>query len=232
MFAEGGAALRIMAGSNVRTQISVGRMARECARREDGSIALKVGVEARVPLGPAGSPGRFDVPVTVSVKYDDKVVASRVGRTTAEIDKGEAQTIAQIIVDDLTVPAAMTRDYEIEVSLGAAKAPSKRSPAASRPPLPPRRAEATLLSEPIDPTAGRAGWRLDSRSPFAWTERRSQLRVAPDPDRPLLRLVHHDVRRGCHRAVASAAPQDPTQRRATQVLVLPARRWALLIGSA
>ncbi|MFC6790341.1 hypothetical protein ACFQE0_12365 [Methylobacterium komagatae] len=126
--AEGGAALRIMAGSNVRTQISVGRMARECARREDGSIALKVGVEARVLLGPAGSPGRFDVPVTVSVKYDDKVVASRVGRTTAEIDKGEAQTIAQIIVDDLTVPAAMTRDYEIEVSLGASKAPSKPKP--------------------------------------------------------------------------------------------------------
>lgn len=136
--AEGGAALRIMAGSNVRTQISVGRMARECARREDGSIALKVGVEARVLLGPAGSPGRFDVPVTVSVKYDDKVVASRVGRTTAEIDRGEAQTIAQIVVDDLTVPAAMTRDYEIEVSLGAAKAPSKpkhrRKPAASAAP--------------------------------------------------------------------------------------------------
>lgn len=136
--AEGGAALRIMAGSNVRTQISVGRMARECARREDGSIALKVGVEARVLLGPAGSPGRFDVPVTVSVKYDDKVVASRVGRTTAEIDKGEAQTIAQIVVDDLTVPAAMTRDYEIEVSLGAGKAPSKpkhrRKPAAAAAP--------------------------------------------------------------------------------------------------
>ncbi len=29
---EGGAALRIMAGGNVRTQIGLGRLARECSR--------------------------------------------------------------------------------------------------------------------------------------------------------------------------------------------------------
>ena len=35
---EGGAALRIMAGANVRTQISLGRLARECARRVAGEV--------------------------------------------------------------------------------------------------------------------------------------------------------------------------------------------------
>ena len=133
---EGGAALRVMAGANVRTQISLGRLARECVRREDGSVAVKVGVEARVLLGPAGAPGRFDVPVTVSIKRDDKVVTSRSARTSAEIEKGEAQGFAQIIVEDLTVPAAMTADYEIEVGLGAAKAATakakpRRKPAAA-----------------------------------------------------------------------------------------------------
>lgn len=133
---EGGAALRIMAGANVRTQISLGRLARECVRRQDGSISVKVGVEARVLLGPAGAPGRFEVPVTFAIKHNDKVVTSRTARTSAEIDRGEAQGFAQIVIDDLTVPAAMTADYEIEVGLGAAKgatakAKPRRKPAAA-----------------------------------------------------------------------------------------------------
>lgn len=136
---EGGAALRIMAGANVRTQISLGRLARECARREDGSVAVKVGVEARVLLGPAGAPGRFEVPVTFSIKHDEKVVTTRSAQTSAEIGKGEAQGFAQIVVDDLTVPASMAQDYEIEVGLGAAKMASskpkhRRKPAAAATP--------------------------------------------------------------------------------------------------
>jgi hypothetical protein len=131
---EGGAAMRIVAGANVRTQISLGRLARECVRREDGSITVKVGVEARVLLGPAGSPGRFDVPVTFLIKHDDKVVSSRSERTTATIEPGEAQGFAQIVVDDLAVPAAMSNDYEIEVGLGAkAKAPGKAKPKPRKP---------------------------------------------------------------------------------------------------
>lgn len=136
---EGGAALRIMAGGNVRTQISLGRLARECARREDGSVVVKVGVEARVLLGPAGAPGRFDVPVSFSIKHDDKTVMTRTARTDAEIGKGKAQGFAQIVVDDLVVPPALSRDYEIEVGLGAAKATTakakpRRKPAAAAAP--------------------------------------------------------------------------------------------------
>lgn len=124
---DGGAALRVMAGANVRVQISLGRLARECARQPDGSVRVKVGVEARVLLGPAGAPGRFDVPVSFAIKHDEKVVATRVARTTAEISHGEAQGFAQIVVDDLVVPPAMAADYEIEVGLGAAKAASAKA---------------------------------------------------------------------------------------------------------
>lgn len=135
--AEGGAALRTVAGDNVRTQISLGRIARECARQPDGSVRVKVGVEARVLLGPAGAPGRFDVPVTFAIKHNDKVVTSRMARTNAEIGRGEAQGFAQIVVDDLVVPADMAADYDIEISLGAGKAssakakPRHRKPAAA-----------------------------------------------------------------------------------------------------
>lgn len=123
---EGGSNLRVMGGSNVRSQTTLGRVARECTKRADGSVTVRVGIEARVLLGPAGSPGRFEVPATVLIKADDKVLTSRSDRTTAVIAPGEAQGFAQIIIDDVVVPPANAADYEIEVGLGtrnAAKAP-------------------------------------------------------------------------------------------------------------
>ncbi len=128
--ADGGAALRTMAGGTVRTQVSLGRIARECTRREDGSITVKVGVEARVLLGPAGAPGRVEVPLTVRIKVADKVIASRFERTDAILGPGEAQGFATFVVDDISVPPAMTGDYDIEIALGgrgkAAAAPKPR----------------------------------------------------------------------------------------------------------
>src|ERR1700712_578111 len=93
---EGGAALQAMGGqagnaASIRTQMSLGRLARECTRRQDGSVSVKVGVEGRVLLGPAGAPGRFDVPLTIVIKYDDKVVTSRSHRTSVTVAPGEAQ---------------------------------------------------------------------------------------------------------------------------------------------
>ena len=137
--AEGGAALRTMAGGAVRTQVSLGRVARECARREDGSITVKVGVEARVLLGPAGAPGRVEVPVTIRIKVADKVIVSRLERSDAIVAPGEAQGFATLVVDDISVPASMTADYEIEVGLGgkgkaAAPKPRRKKPAVATAP--------------------------------------------------------------------------------------------------
>lgn len=137
--ADGGAALRTMAGGAVRTQVSVGRVARECVRREDGSITVKVGVEARVLLGPAGAPGRVEVPVTVRIKVNDKPIVSRSERTDAVVAPGEAQSFATLVVDDLSVPAAASADYEIEVGLGgrgkaAAPKSKRRKPAVAAAP--------------------------------------------------------------------------------------------------
>jgi hypothetical protein len=116
---EGGSNIRTMAGGNVRTQTTLGRVSRECVPRQDGSVTVRVGIEARVLLGPAGSPGRFEVPATVFIKQNDKVLASRTDRTSAIVAPGEAQGFAQLIVEDLTVPPSAAADYEIEVGLGA-----------------------------------------------------------------------------------------------------------------
>jgi hypothetical protein len=136
---EGGSNLRTMAGANVRTQTTLGRVARECTKRANGSVTVKVGVEARVLLGPSGSPGRFEVPATVIIKHDEKVVATKSDRTTAVVEPGEAQGFAQLIIDDLVVPPGMAGDYEIEVGLGGrsagkpAKAKAKGKPRRPKP---------------------------------------------------------------------------------------------------
>ena len=140
--AEGGAASRIVAGETVRTQFSLGRLARECTRRQDGSITVKAGVEVNVLLGPAGAPGRFDVPVTFQIRHDGKVVTSRVERASVSVAPGEAQGFATIVADELQVPVAMTADYDIAVGVGTAKGgggkaaakPRRRKPAVAAAP--------------------------------------------------------------------------------------------------
>lgn len=136
---EGGAALQLFAGrpgdsSAIRTQITLGRLARECTRRQDGSITVKVGIEGRILLGPAGKPGRFDVPVTIQIKSNEAVIVTRFRKVAATIAAGEAQGFFSVIEDEMPVPAASSAEYEIVVGLGgaqAAKAAPRRRP---RPP--------------------------------------------------------------------------------------------------
>jgi hypothetical protein len=127
---EGGAAMATHGGrgegaSAIRSQATLGQLARECQRLEDGSIRVKVGVEVKVLLGPGGSPGRFDVPVTISIRRDEKTVLSRTARLSVTVGPGEAQGFASTVEDNLIVPAAMTADYEIFAAVGGAKAPAK-----------------------------------------------------------------------------------------------------------
>lgn len=136
--AEGGAALQSYGGkagasTALRSQITFGRLARECTRLQDGSVSVKVGIEGRVLLGPAGSPGRFEAPVQIAIKYGDKVVVSRSRRMSVAIGSGEVQGVFSVIEDGIVVPPAMSGDYEIEVSLGGGGARAviakKRKPA-------------------------------------------------------------------------------------------------------
>ncbi|MEE7491778.1 hypothetical protein MOTC310_15395 [Methylobacterium oryzae] len=140
--AEGGAASRTLAGDAVRTQFSLGRLARECTRRQDGSITVKAGAEINVLLGPAGAPGRFDVPVTFQIRHDGKVVSSRTERAGVIVGPGEAQGFATVVADELQVPAAMTADYDIAVGVGTGKGAGGKTAAK------PRRRKPVVAAEP------------------------------------------------------------------------------------
>lgn len=124
---DGGAAIQAFAGAagdktRLRHQIVISRLSRECRAQGDGSVSVRVGVELRAMLGPAGAPGRFDAPVTVSIKYNEQPVMSRPHRVAIPIPAGMAQGEATVIENDLVVPADKAWGYDIEVSLAGQKA--------------------------------------------------------------------------------------------------------------
>lgn len=122
---EGGAAIQVYGGrggdgANLRHQITLGRVARECNRLQDGTLSVKVGVEGQVLLGPVGAPGRFEAPVSFAIKVGDKAIVARQRRVAIQVPAGQAQGLFSLVEDNLIVPAAMSQNYDIEVRLGAA----------------------------------------------------------------------------------------------------------------
>jgi hypothetical protein len=117
----GAAALRIGGQENatVRYQYSMGQVARECAV-DNGQIDIKVGVEGRVLLGPAGGPGSFQVPVRIAIRReaDQTAAVSKAYRIPATIAPGESQTQFSMVSDVMQVPYLRPRaddDYTIVV---------------------------------------------------------------------------------------------------------------------
>ncbi|WP_332839851.1 hypothetical protein [Methylobacterium sp. Leaf118] len=149
---DGGAAIQAFAGgagdrSRLRYQIVFARLSRECKARSDGSVGVRVGVELRALLGPSGTSGRFDAPVTFAIKYNEKPVMARTHRVAVPVPAGTAQGEASVIENDLIVPADKAIGYDIEVSLAGQAARPK--PAARRKPAPSEAATAGSSEDPV-----------------------------------------------------------------------------------
>jgi len=114
-----GAALRDFGGGGqsgaqaLRHQISITRLAREC-KDAGSSIAMKLGVEGSVLLGPSGSPGSFQVPLVFEARLKDKVVASRRETLSVTIPPNEERAFYSTVVPDFLIP----KDDDVEVYVG------------------------------------------------------------------------------------------------------------------
>jgi len=112
--AEGGA-------QSLHHQISISNLAREC--KDAGSnIAMKLGVEGSVLLGPAGGPGTFSVPLVFEARLKDKVVASRRETLSVTIPPNETRAFFSTVVTDFTVPKDDDTDVYVGLSPGGGKA--------------------------------------------------------------------------------------------------------------
>jgi hypothetical protein len=89
---------------------------------------VKVGVQVRALLGPGGSGGRFDAPVTIVLKRGDTTILTRSRRVALTIPAGQFEQSGVVVEDGMAVPAGIG-EFDIEVSLGSpgrAAAPRSR----------------------------------------------------------------------------------------------------------
>ncbi|WP_156323483.1 hypothetical protein [Bosea sp. AAP35] len=129
IIADGGAAVRAQSGpdsGSLRHQISILNVARECTPTGNGGFRLKVGVEGRILLGPAGGPGTYGATLTTLVTRGSTQVARRAARVGGTVASGQGGTDFSHVEDGIVVPAGRS-DVEIIVSLGSGAATPARA---------------------------------------------------------------------------------------------------------
>ena len=131
VIADGGAAIRAQTGTDsgsLRHQISILKVARECTPTSGGGFTLKVGVEGRVLLGPAGSPGSYYATLGTQVLRGTNVVARRSSRVGGTVPVGQGGSDFSFVEQGIVVPPGRG-EIEIIINLtpgGAAPAQRRR----------------------------------------------------------------------------------------------------------
>lgn len=118
--ADGGAAIRAQSGpdsSSLRSQISINTVARECKPAgQGGGFTLKVGVEGRILIGPAGGAGSYGATLVTQVIRSGNVVARRTSRVGGAIPSGQSGADFSHVEDGIVVPPG-SGETEIIVGL-------------------------------------------------------------------------------------------------------------------
>jgi hypothetical protein len=89
--------------SGVAFQASLVDLARECSF-QDTQVALRVGVEGRLLIGPQGRAGTFQVPVRIVVKRRQAIVTQRFTRVSVTIPANEASADFTHVDASIVVP--------------------------------------------------------------------------------------------------------------------------------
>jgi hypothetical protein len=123
----------------LRYQISVAQTARECANVA-GNLAIKVGMQGRVVLGPAGTPGTIEVPVRYALVEEGpqpKTVYSKLYRVPVSILEGQSNVSFTHIEEAMSVPMPppdVFDRYVVYVGFDPLGSAQERQPAKKRPP--------------------------------------------------------------------------------------------------
>src|SRR3954469_2485614 len=102
-----------------------------------GVMTMKVGVQGRVLLGPAGAPGNVDVPLRIAVVQEGvnpKTIVSKFYRVPVQVQPGQTSVPYAQVEQDLTFPMpppAVLEAYVVYVGFDPNSAPAKpeRKPA-------------------------------------------------------------------------------------------------------
>jgi len=132
----GASTLTVPPGSSdafsLRYQGSIGEMAREC-NVSGGIMRIKVGIEGRVLVGPAGGPGQLEVPLRYAVVKEGpepKTVVSKFSKVRVTIPEGQPNVLFTHVDNDIAfpMPPGMDIDHYV-VYVGFDPAAEKQQPA-------------------------------------------------------------------------------------------------------
>lgn len=119
---------------NTRFQVTIGQTARECAAL-GGVMTMKVGVQGRVLLGPAGGPGQVDIPlrmVVVQEGPEPKPIISKFTRLSVAVAPGQTAVPFTHVEQDVTFPLprpAVLETYVVYVGFDpVAQKPERKQP--------------------------------------------------------------------------------------------------------
>jgi hypothetical protein len=93
-------------GNDLRYQLSITQLARQCAL-EGPEIRMRVGVQGRVIVGPAGAPNQVDVPLRYAVVregVEPKTITSKFRRIPVALPPGMTNVSFTDIEEDLRFP--------------------------------------------------------------------------------------------------------------------------------
>ena len=122
---EGTAAKRVYAGGesaeNLRYQFAINDAARQCFI-SGNQLSIKIGIEGRVLLGAAGSPGTFAVPVRIAILNEktQSPVVSKLYQISATIAPGQGAADFSFVSEPLVVPSLSDHpedDYGIKLGV-------------------------------------------------------------------------------------------------------------------
>jgi len=133
---SGASTLQVNAGrdtsaNTLRYQATIARLARECAVRGP-TMTVKVGVQGRVVIGPAGGPGQIEVPLRYALVHEGpepKTILTKFYRFPVTIAEGQGNVPFLHIEEDITftVPSRGQLDNYV-VYVGFDPAAAKEPP--------------------------------------------------------------------------------------------------------
>jgi hypothetical protein len=130
------------AATDVRYQLTLTQLARQCTAM-GANLVMKVGVQGRIIVGPAGGPGQVDIPLRYAVVREGvapKTIATKFKRVPADIPPGQPNVVFSDVEESLSFPMPSRAElaaYMVyvgfdEIGEGAEKKPVAKKPAAKR----------------------------------------------------------------------------------------------------
>ncbi len=130
---------------NLRYQVGIGQTAREC-KLNGQTLTMRVGIQGRIILGPAGEAGQIELPLRLAVVHEGpepKTIFTKLNRVPVTIPPGDSNIQFTTIEEDLSFPmprGGVIDEYIVYVGFdpqGFREPPKKRperAPPKRRPP--------------------------------------------------------------------------------------------------